>query len=132
MEIKKVEYKDAISIKKMLVNSPSIVDTGKLLPEILEHIDKEGCVAVKIVDNNGGIFGVWLSIEYDDYISLSYFYIEESIRKTKIVFDFFLGCVKCLGKGKPMYIHTKDITGFDRYVTKIEGEEDLYVFKGLR
>ena len=40
MEIKKAEYKDAIEIKKLLVNSPSIVNTGRLLPDILEHIDK--------------------------------------------------------------------------------------------
>ena len=52
MEIKKVEYKDAIEIKKLLVNSPSIVNTSRLLPEILEHIDKEGCVANKIENDD--------------------------------------------------------------------------------
>ena len=48
MEIKKVEYKDAIGIKKLLVDSNSIVSTSKLLPEILEHIEKDECVANKI------------------------------------------------------------------------------------
>ena len=131
MEIKKVEYKDAIEIKKLLVNSPSIVDTGRLLPEILEHIERAGCVAAKVVEGDK-ILGVWLSKEFDDYISLSYFYIDETIRRKKIVFDFFMGCGKSLPKGKSVLICTKDLTGFDKYVVPLDGAEDTYVFKGLR
>ena len=131
MNIEKVEYKDAINIKKMLVNSPSIVSTGKLLPEILEHIDKEGCVAKKIVDRDK-ILGVWLSKEYETHTSLSYFYVTEEIRRKSIVIEFFMSCMVLISKDKSLVICAKDTTGFSRYVEPIEGQKDTYVFKGFR
>ena len=131
MNIEKVEYKDAINIKKMLVNSPSIVSTGKLLPEILEHIDKEGCVAKKIVDRDK-IIGVWLSKEYETHTSLSYFYVAEEIRRKSIVIEFFMSCMVLISKDKSLVICAKDTTGFSRYVEPIEGQKDTYVFKGFR
>ena len=131
MEIKKVEYKDAIDIKKLLVNSPSIVDTGRLLPEILEHIDKEGCVANKI-DKDGAILGVWLSKEYDTHISLSYFFIRPEVRLQRIVLDLFMKSVIQCNKGKPLLVQTKDSTGFDKYFELIDNENDIYRFKGFR
>ena len=130
MEIKKVEYKDAIEIKKLLVNSPSIVNSSKLLPEVLEHIDMEGCIASKIV-NEDKIIGVWLSKEFNEYVSLSYFYIDPSTRMKHIVLDFFVynyNMVK--DSGKNIVIAAKDITGFERYVVPVDDE--LYVFKGFR
>ena len=129
MEIKNVEYKDAIEIKKLLVSSPSIVDTSRLLPEILEHIDKEGCVANKI-ENDGKILGVWLSKEYPECTTLSYFYIGSELRRKTIVLEFFSKCLIEINNNKPVLINSKDVTGFDRYVTKIA--EDKYIFKGFR
>lgn len=131
MEIKKVEYKDAINIKKMLVNSPSIVSSSKLLPEILEHIDKEGCVAKKIVYGDR-LLGVWLSKEYETHTSLSYFYVADEIRRKSIVIEFFMSCMVLINKYKQLVICAKDTTGFSRYVEPIEGQKDTYVFKGFR
>lgn len=131
MNIEKVEYKDAISIKKMLVNSPSIVNTGKLLPEILEHIDKEGCVAKKIVDGDR-LLGIWLSKEYETHTSLSYFYVANEIRRKSIVIEFFMSCMVLISKDKQLVICAKDTTGFGKYVEPIEGQKDTYVFKGFR
>ena len=131
MNIEKVEYKDAISIKKMLVNSPSIVNTGKLLPEILEHIDKEGCVAKKIVDGDR-LLGIWLSKEYETHTSLSYFYVANEIRRKSIVIEFFMSCIVLISKDKQLIICAKDTTGFGKYVEPIEGQKDTYVFKGFR
>lgn len=131
MEIKKVEYKDAINIKKMLVGSPSIVSAGKLLPEILEHIDKEGCVAKKIVDGDR-LIGIWLSKEYETHTSLSYFYVTDEIRRKSIVIEFFMSCMVLINKDKSLVICAKDTTGFSRYVEPIEGQKDTYVFKGFR
>ena len=131
MNIEKVEYKDAINIKKMLVDSPSIVSTGKLLPEILEHIDKEGCVAKKIVDGDR-LLGVWLSKEYETYTSLSYFYVADEIRRKSIVIEFFTSCMVLISKDKSLVICANDTTGFSRYVEPIEGQKDTYVFKGFR
>ena len=130
MEIKKVEYKDAIEIKQLLVNSPSIVNSSKLLPEVLEHIDMEGCIASKIV-NEDKIVGVWLSKEFDEYVSLSYFYIDPSIRMKHIVLDFFVYNYNMVKDSrKNIVIAAKDITGFERYVIPVDDE--LYVFKGFR
>ena len=131
MEIKKVEYKDAIEIKKLLVNSPSIVDTGKLLPKILEHIDKDGCVANKIVDGDM-LLGIWLSKEYETHTSLSYFYVADEIRRKSIVIEFFMSCIVLIDKNKQLVMCAKDTTGFSRYVEPIEGQKDTYVFKGFR
>ena len=131
MNIEKVEYKDAINIKKMLVSSPSTVSTGKLLPEVLEHIDKEGCVAKKIVDGDR-LLGVWLSKEYETHTSLSYFYVADEIRRKSIVIEFFMSCMVLISKDKSLVICAKDTTGFSRYVEPIEGQKDTYVFKGLR
>lgn len=131
MEIKKVEYKDAINIKKMLVNSPSIVSSGKLLPEILEHIDKEGCIARKIVDGEM-LLGIWLSKEYETHTSLSYFYVADEIRRKSIVIEFFMSCMVLIDKDKQLVMCAKDTTGFSRYVEPIEGQKDTYVFKGFR
>ena len=131
MDIKKVEYKDAIEIKKLLVNSPSIADTVRLLPEILEHIDKEGCVANKI-EKDGRILGVLLSKEYDTYTSLSYFFISEELRKKSIVLELFMKSLIQTSKPKPLVLSTKDITGFEKYIKLIDEKNNLYEFKGFR
>ena len=131
MEIKKAEYKDAIEIKKLLVNSPSIVDTGKLLPEILEHIDKEGCVANKI-ENDKNILGVWLSKEFDTHTSLSYLFIAEELRKKPIVLEFFMKSLVQISNSKPLLLSAKDTTGFEKYVKLIDEKKNLYEFKGFR
>ena len=131
MEIKKVEYKDAIEIKKLLVDSNSIVSTSKLLPEILEHIEKDECIAKKIVDGDM-LLGIWLSKEYETHTSLSYFYVADEIRRKSIVMEFFMSCIVLISKDKQLVICAKDTTGFSRYVEPIEGQKDTYVFKGFR
>ena len=130
--IEKVNFKDSVEIKKLLMNSKSIaVSKGKLLQEILMHIDKEGCVANKI-DKDGVIFGVWLSKEYDTHISLSYFFIRPEVRLQRIVLDLFMKSVIQCNKGKPLLVQTKDSTGFDKYFELIDNENDIYRFKGFR
>ena len=131
MEIKKAEYKDAIEIKKLLVNSPSIVNTGRLLPEILEHIDRKGCVANKI-EKDGNILGVWLSKEFDTHTSLSYLFIAEELRKKPIVLELFMKSLVQISNSKPLLLSTKDTTGFEKYVKLVDEKNNLYEFKGFR
>ena len=131
MEIKKVEYKDAIGIKKLLVNSPSIVNTSRLLPEILEHIEKDECVANKI-EKDGNILGVWLSKEFDTHTSLSYLFIAEELRRKSIVLELFMKSLIQISNSKPLVLSTKDTTGFEKYVKLIDEKNNLYEFKGLR
>ena len=131
MEIKKVEYKDAIEIKKLLVDSNSIVSTSRLLPEILEHIEKDECIANKI-EKDGNILGVWLSKEYDTYTSLSYLFITEELRKKSIVLELFMKSLIQISNSKPLVLSTKDTTGFEKYVKLIDKKNNLYEFKGFR
>ena len=131
MDIKKAEYKDAIEIKKLLVNSPSIVNTGRLLPEILEHIDRKGCVANKI-EKDGNILGVWLSKEFDTHTSLSYLFIAEELRRKSIVLELFMRSLTQISNSKPLVLSTKDTTGFEKYVKLIDEQNSLYEFKGFR
>ena len=131
MEIKKVEYKDAIEIKKLLVNSPSIVNTSRLLPEILEHIEKDGCVANKI-EKDGNVLGVWLSKEFDTHTSLSYLFIKEELRRKPIVLELFMKSLVQINNSKPLLLSAKDTTGFEKYVKLIDEKKNLYEFKGFR
>lgn len=130
MKVRNVEYKDAIEIKKLLVHSPSIVDSNRLLPEILEHIGSSDSIAT-IVEDEGKILGVWLSKELDEYISLSYFYIAEELRMKSIVLKFFAYNYNLVKeKNKNILIKANDLTGFERYVVHVE--DDIYIFKGFR
>lgn len=131
MEIKKVEYKDAIEIKKLLVDSNSIVSTSRLLPEILEHIEKDECIANKI-EKDGNVLGVWLSKEFDTHTSLSYLFIKEELRKKPIVLELFMKSLVQINNSKPLLLSAKDTTGFEKYVKLVDKKKNLYEFKGFR
>ena len=128
--IEKVNFKDSVEIKKLLMNSKSIaVSKGKLLQEILMHIDNEDSVAMKIT-KDGRILGVWLSKEFESHTSLSFFFIAEELRAKSIVIEFFMKCLILTNRDKPIIITTKDTTGFSKYVEKINDTQ--YVFKGFK
>ena len=130
--IEKVNFKDSVEIKKLLMNSKSIaVSKGKLLQEILMHIDNEDSVAMKIT-KDGRILGVWLSKEFESHTSLSYFFISEELRLQKIVLEFFMKCIVLINKDKPLLIETNDTTGFEKYVEKVADKKNIYSFKGFR
>lgn len=131
MEIKKVEYKDAIGIKKLLVDSNSIISTSRLLPEILEHIEKDECVANKI-EKDGNVLGVWLSKEFDTHTSLSYLFVKEELRRKPIVLELFMKSLVQINSSKPLLLSAKDTTGFEKYVKLIDEKKNLYEFKGFR
>lgn len=130
MQIEKVKFEDAITVKKMLLQSNGIVNKSKLLQEILSHIENDDSVYMKIVDKENNILGVWLSKEFEKHTSLSYFYISEEIRTMLIVIIFVKECLSNINRDKPIIITTKDTTGFDRYVEKINDTQ--YLFKGFR
>lgn len=128
--IEEVNFKDSVEIKKLLMNSKSIVvGNGKLLQEILMHIENKDSVAMKIT-RDGKILGVWLSKEFETHTSLSYFFIAEELRAKIIVIEFFMKCLILTNRDKPIIITTKDTTGFSKYVEKIN--ETQYLFKGFR
>jgi len=128
--ISKIEYTEAIEVSNILKKSQSI-STNKVLKEVLEHVGNENSLALKLKINNK-IVGIWCSYEFEDYISLSFFYTDESIRRKPDVIVFFMHCYNKINNIKPILIETKDITGFERYVVAVDGNPDLYVFKGFR
>ena len=130
MQIEKVKFEDAIPIKKMLSKSNAIVNRSKLLPEILSHIESDNSICMKIIDKDNNILGVWLSKEFEKITSLSYFFIAEELRTMLIVIIFVKECLSHINRDKPIIITTKDTTGFDKYVEKINDTQ--YLFKGFR
>ena len=127
--IEKAKMTDVIYIKNFLKNRPAIF-TLSLTSDIVNHIEKENCVAMKLLDTNKNIVGVWLSKEFDTHVSLTFFCIDEKIRRSINVFSFFSTCYCLINKKKPLVLKTKDTTGFDKYIKKID--EDTYQFIGFK
>lgn len=129
MIIRKMEYSDAVAVSNMIKTSSSISNGVLVIKDVLSHIDSPDSLAVVLVDGDA-IVGIWCSKEFEDYISLSFFYIEESTRRRMIVLQFFKECLDNINTSKPVLIKSADITGFDRYVKHIE--DDVYQFMGFR
>lgn len=124
--IDKIKHGDILEIKRLLKESTAIVSENPSR-EILKHIDNG--TALKMVAN-GEITGLWCSVDMVEYTSLSYFYIDPSMRCTLWVLKFFKIGLKFIDSNKPLLITTKNTTGFDRYVEHVEG--NIYSFKGFR
>lgn len=129
MTIRKMEYSDAVAVSNMLKVSSSIPNDVLVVKDVLSHVNSLDSLAVVLVDDSS-IVGIWCSKEFEDYISLSFFYIDESIRRTLAVLQFFKQCLDSVNTGKPVLIKSADITGFDKYVKHVE--DDIYQFVGLR
>lgn len=126
MTIQKVEYGDIISINKMLKTSPLV--TVSIIKGLFDHLSKEGGLALKLVNENGEIVGVWFSLEFAEYVSLSHLYVVQEVRNTRASVGFFKECFKLLGTSKPVLLEANDVSLFRKRVENIEG--DLYVFVG--
>lgn len=127
MEILPIEYSDLTEINSIVKKSSSVVTTNTM-KELLEHF-KEDSLALKCIEGTD-IVGIWFSKEFETYISLSYFYTDESIRRKPQVIVFFKTCVDALKSTKPLLIISKDTSTFARYVEPLGG--DVYRFKGFR
>lgn len=127
--VAEVEYSDIIKIASMIRNTDAIA-TDRVVSELLVHLkDKEESLALKIVLDDE-IVGVWFSKEFDKHISLSFFYLDESIRKNPKGVEFFKHCYGLVNKSKPMYLVANDTKGFEKYVEKVS--DNLYRFVGPR
>lgn len=124
-----VEYKDCLALKKVLQGTKSL-NTNQVLQEMISHLYSKDSYAIKLIDKNTEeVLGVWFSKEFEEYISLSFFYIFPKIRRHIEVLEFFNYCRR-LSEDKPILINSKDISGFERYVTQID--EDTYQLVGFR
>lgn len=124
--IDKIKHVDILEIQKLLKNSTAIV-ADNVVREVLSHIGNG--TALKMVAD-GEITGLWCSVDMVEYTSLSYFYIDPSMRCTLWVLKFFKVGLSMIDNSKPLLIKTKDTTGFENYVEQVEG--NTYVFKGFR
>ena len=124
--IEKIKHGDILEIQKLLNNSTAII-ADNVVREVLGHIGNG--IALKMI-TDGKITGVWCSKDMIEYTSLSYFYIDPSMRCTLWVLKLFKIGLGLIDTSKPLLIETKDITGFDKYVEHIE--ENIYSFKGFR
>ena len=124
--IEKIKHGDILEIQKLLNNSTAII-VDNPTREILNHIGNG--TALKMVAD-GKIAGIWCSMDMREYTSLSYFYIDPSMRCTLWVLKFFKTGFGMIDISKPLLIETKDTTGFEKYVEHVEG--NIYSFKGLR
>lgn len=129
MTIRKMEYSDAVAVSNMLKVSSSIPNDVLVVKDVLSHVNSLDSLSVVLVDDSR-IVGVWCSKEFEDYVSLSFFYIDESIRRKLIVLQFFKQCLDSVNTSKPVLIKSADITGFDKYVKHVE--DDIYQFVGFR
>lgn len=130
MTIRKMEYSDAIAVSNMLKVSSSIPNDVLVVKDVLSHVNSLDSLAVVLVDDDSIIVGVWCSKEFEDYVSLSFFYIDESIRRKLIVLQFFKQCLDSVNTSKPVLIKSADTAGFDKYVKHVE--DDIYQFVGFR
>ena len=80
MEILPIEYSDVVKIGKELKGSKALAVEGSVVKELIEHLD--GQLALKLVVD-GRIVGVWFSMEFEKYTSLSFFYLYPEVRNTK-------------------------------------------------
>ena len=124
--IDKLESGDILKVTRLLKGSNAIL-ANNVTREILDHISNG--VALKLVVD-GKIEGIWCSKDTGEYISLSYFYISTSMRRTFGVLELFKTGLSLVDINKPLLIETADTTGFDKYFDHVEN--NVYVFKGFR
>ena len=123
-----IDYLDISTIKNILISNTYLSNSKLILTELLDHLNSKHSFNFKVMLNNK-IIAIWFSLECVTHTSLSYFYIDPSIRHTKLGLTVFkLGLSKC-NPNKPLLLYSKDISKYKRNVTYIK--DDLYVFKGF-
>lgn len=124
-----IEISESVAIGKILKRSKALATT-KVVKDIIDHVTDKDSLALKMTNSDGDTIGIWCSREFDDYVSLSFFYMDESVRRKPQVIVFFKHCYEMIDCNKPLIILAKDITGFERYVKQID--DNVYQFIGLR
>lgn len=127
--ISNIEISEAISVSKILKTSKALAST-RVVKDIIDHINDSNGLAIKFTGSDDSILGIWCSKELETHTSLTFFYMDNSVRMKREVIVFFMHCYEKLDKTKPVLIKTKDTTGFERYVKQIDN--DVYQFIGFR
>lgn len=123
-KIEKIEKKDIQKINKVLIK-----EIGKSQIKHLEECRRKGIVYKLVVENE--ILAFCLAYEYEEYISLSYFFVEEKIRRKLQSLFFILFCFDKMTH-KPIYIkQNKNLKDYKRYFEKTE-DRGIWLFTGFR
>lgn len=124
--VSKIVHGDILEIRRLLEESENVSELN-ISREVLRHVWNG--IALKLVVN-GKIAGIWCSLEFEEYTSLSYFYVVPEVRKTLWVLDLFMIASLQVNPKKPVMIKANNTDGFEKYVVKVS--DGLYMFKGLR
>lgn len=127
--IEELEAGDVALARKMIKSSTSVDPECDVEEELDAHLDSVECVAKKLVVN-GKMVGVYALQLEDDYLGISFMYINEDIRKSWLAFRFCKDLLWHAHKDKPVYLIAKDVSTFKNYVVHVEN--DMYELVGLR
>lgn len=114
---------DILKATKLIKNSKSIV-ASNVTREILHHIS-EG-IALKLIEPDGKIVGIWCSKDMGEYVSLSYCFVNSSKRNAYRFINYCVDAVDCNGT-KPLLLTAKDISLFKNHVEHIE--DNIYILR---
>ena len=126
MKVTNVKHEDITEINRLLKSSPLV--TTSIIKGLIGNLDNPAGVSVKMVDDSGKLLGVWFSLEFTDYISLSHFYVIEEVRCSKKALVFFKICYDLVPKDKPLLLKANDTSLFKKRVVHVES--DVYMFTG--
>lgn len=126
MKVDKLAYSDLFKVKELLKNNSSIVNPKRIFAELSKSLSLKCTSALKLVVEDA-IVGVSVCTDFGEYISLSYYYVSPEYRMTYASLRLYVATLANLDESKPILIETKDITGFERFLTHIK--DDLYLFR---
>lgn len=105
------------------------VDNKNLMKEIREHLRHGECFKLQ---KNEVVVGVFLAMKYDTHYSLSYFFLNEEVRRKPITLHFFIFCMRKLNPLFEVFVmKNKNYETYKKYFTETE-DENVLKFSGLR
>lgn len=126
-KIRKMHKLDDVRVFKFLHKE---VEEKNLMKNIKGHIRKGVCY--KLQNEKDEIKGVFLALEMQEHISLSYCLVVEELRRKPISLKFFLKGISSLNLFKPIFLKkNKNFESYRNYCLPTE-DEDIFLFLGLK
>lgn len=124
--LSKIEYSDAIEVNNFLKNSKSMI-TNRVLKELLDHIENGICYKMVVNDK---LVAAMASIEFDTYVSISFFKVADEIKGRPLTLQFYkYVCTNVADK--PLIIKSKDITSFKTFVVPVDNVPNTYYLRRI-
>lgn len=127
-KIRKMHKLDDNRVYKFLYKE---LDDKNLMKSIKEHIRKGVCY--KVQNESNEIKGVFLAIEFEEHISLSYYLLDFELRRKPISLEFFLTCLSKLNLQKPIIVKkNKNFETYKNYFFDTKEDDGQILFIGFR